>query len=214
MQCFQGTHLVIALAVGVPALLAAVAYPLALWGWLHHHSRKGHLQQGTHFWASFAHMWAPYRKRLYAWGSVREGRKLALLAIVLGLRVYGGLAQMLGGAVCVVIALSMHNVLAPFVSARMAALQAGVLGAVLFTLGCNVLISVLPLNPTAQLALQICFVVVDGCLVLLLVGLLCWLLLLRTPWGASMAARLAQLRAHCGVRRRMPASLASTQAGN
>lgn len=84
------------LGLGVPGTIAVIGYPIVQALVLSRQFKAGALQPTSMFFVHYGHLVENYRPRLYFWGSVVELRKLALVAVVLGLQSVSSLAQLVG----------------------------------------------------------------------------------------------------------------------
>jgi hypothetical protein len=181
-MCLADGHLVFALTLGLLALAAAVAYPLVWFVLLYRANRRGSLQHGCRFWVNYAQLWEEYRCRTYWWGSMREGRKLVLVAVGVGLRMSSDAMQALGAWSVVLAMLASHLAVTPFHNRHLNILQLIMLVAVLLTVYLNSFTSIGDISQGAQTALQVLVLLIDvGVLVILVV------MLLMAAWGPVRA---------------------------
>ncbi|GFH15058.1 predicted protein [Haematococcus lacustris] len=161
--CYQGPHLVLTWAVGVPGLLLlAAGLPMACAVWSGHTAaRRGYSSRATASAVSSSLLAAEYADRCCMWESVIMLRKLAVAAASVLLVHHAGSAQVLAVMAVILAALALQTWAQPFTSSLLNWLEALSLKATLVHL---YLLLLLPLcSSTAQkTAVSMLIVTVDS----------------------------------------------------
>eukprot|EP00775_Hariotina_reticulata_P004934 gene4934-5176_t len=177
VKCFEDDlHRTLVLAAGIPALIILVlGFPLLQLAAVVHLRRKpdGGLANPAS-WADYGMLYQDYRPRMFAWGVMRELRKLLLVAVVVGLAAQPGSLQMLGAWLVMLMLLLSHAALCPFSSWQLNGLQVVLLGAVCITVLLNLVAYEAGVDHRTGFALDMAWLSMDGALVVALLLMFLW----------------------------------------
>jgi hypothetical protein len=177
LKCFEADlHRTLVLAAGIPALIVLVlGFPLLQLAVVVHIRRKpGGGLANPASWADYGLLYQDYRPRMFAWGAVRELRKLLLVAVVVGLAAQPVSLQMLGTWLIMLLLLLSHAAVCPFSSWRQNGLQVILLGALCITVLLNLMAYQAGVNDRTAFALDITWLAVDSTLVAALLFMFLW----------------------------------------
>eukprot|EP00775_Hariotina_reticulata_P009190 gene9190-9356_t len=196
--------------------IAILTYPCLQAYLLSRQAKAGGLQPTSLFFVRYGHLVENFRPRLYFWGSVVELRKLALVAVVLGLQSVSSLAQLLGCWVILMVYAWSTQALLPYPYKLLNKLYMATNVALLAFVWLNMLVAAAgsSLGERGVLALQICSLLIAATMLLVLLIFCCrrvqqfarkafWSLL-------KQACRRGQATVAAGIRRQWTRCLQSS----